>query len=105
MISLSEAAASKLKTMKKEVGDDSKLLRVFVETGGCSGFQYGMSFDVPKDNDVHLESEGVPMVMDPASYEYLKDVRIEFDDGLKGKGFEIINPGATSTCGCGKSFS
>jgi iron-sulfur cluster assembly accessory protein len=105
MISLSENAARKLKSMQEEVGDDAKVLRLMVEAGGCSGFQYGMSFDYPKSDDIRTESEGVAMILDPASYDSLKDVRIDFDDGLNGKGFEIINPAATSTCGCGKSFN
>lgn len=105
MIGLSERAAAKLKAMKEELGDDSKLVRLFVESGGCSGFKYGMSFDVPKDDDVRLEDAGVAMVLDPESYGHLKGVRVDFDDGLNGKGFEIVNPNAKSTCGCGKSFN
>jgi iron-sulfur cluster assembly protein/iron-sulfur cluster insertion protein len=82
-----------------------KRLRVFVETGGCSGFQYGMSFDERKDGDAELESEGVQMLVDPTSLAYLQGSAIDFDDGLHGKGFEIKNPNAQSTCGCGKSFA
>ncbi len=91
--------------MHAELPTPDKTLRVFVESGGCSGFQYGMSFDAPKPDDVQLESEGVPMLLDPASLAYLDGSTIDFDDGLHGKGFEIKNPNATSTCGCGKSFS
>ncbi len=105
MIRLSESAAAKLKSMRDEIGDDSKYLRVFVEAGGCSGFQYGMSFDSPKPDDIRSECEGVTIVTDPASHNHLKDTRIDFDDSLAGKGFEIINPNAKTTCGCGKSFS
>ncbi len=105
MIRLSEEAAAKLKAMKGELGDESKFVRLFVESGGCSGSKYGMSFDAPRDNDVRVEDAGVGIVLDPESYERLKDVRIHFDDGLHGKGFEIINPQASSTCGCGKSFN
>ncbi len=105
MIRLTERAAAKLKAMQEELGDDSKFLRLFVESGGCSGYKYGMSFDVPRDNDVRLDDAGVGMVLDPESYEQLKEVRVDFDDGLHGKGFEIINPQAQSTCGCGKSFN
>ncbi len=83
----------------------SKFLRVLVETGGCSGFQYGMSFDEPKPDDQSFESEGVKIVIDPASLAYLNGSHIDFDDGLHGKGFEIKNPNAESTCGCGKSFN
>ncbi len=91
--------------MRAESATEGQVLRVFVETGGCSGFQYGMSFDTPKDDDQQLESEGTAFVIDPASYAYLDGSRIDFDDGLQGKGFEIQNPNAQSTCGCGKSFN
>lgn len=91
--------------MHAEIAEPAKLLRVFVESGGCSGFQYGMSFDEPKVDDSVLESEGVAMLLDPASLAYLSGSQIDFDDGLHGKGFEIKNPNAQSTCGCGKSFN
>ena len=91
--------------MQTDMNVSQKPLRVFVETGGCSGFQYGMSFDEPKPDDTQLESEGVKIVIDPASLAYLSGSAIDFDDGLHGKGFEIKNPNAQSTCGCGKSFS
>lgn len=86
-------------------GDAQKRLRVFIEGGGCSGFQYGMSFDVPKPDDRTFETEGVQVLIDPASLTYLNGTSIDFDDGLQGKGFEIRNPNAQSTCGCGKSFN
>ncbi len=91
--------------MQAEQGAADKLLRVLVESGGCSGFQYGMSFDAPKSDDERCESEGVKIVLDPTSAAYLAGTSIDFDDGLQGKGFEIRNPNAQSTCGCGKSFS
>lgn len=91
--------------MQKEHDAEGRPLRVLVESGGCSGFQYGMSFDEPKPDDARLESEGVVMVVDPASLAYLQGTEIDFDDGLQGKGFEIKNPNAQSTCGCGKSFN
>lgn len=105
MITLSPRAAAQVRSMHAELNQPQKRLRVFVESGGCSGFQYGMSFDEPKADDQELESEGVPMLLDPASLAYLDGSTIDFDDGLHGKGFEIKNPNATSTCGCGKSFS
>ena len=98
-------AASHVLTLQLQLGDETKRLRVFVESGGCSGFQYGMSFDVPKEGDERLESEGVEFLMDPTSKSYLEGSVIDFDDGLHGKGFEIRNPNAQSTCGCGKSFN
>ncbi|MEO7597980.1 MAG: iron-sulfur cluster insertion protein ErpA [Opitutus sp.] len=105
MITLSPRAADRVRTMHAELNEPSKRLRVFVESGGCSGFQYGMKFDEPKSEDSQLESEGVPMLLDPASLTYMDGSVIDFDDGLHGKGFDIKNPNASSTCGCGKSFN
>ncbi|MBL9211409.1 MAG: iron-sulfur cluster insertion protein ErpA [Opitutaceae bacterium] len=105
MITLTPRAAKQVRSMHAELNDPQKRLRVLVESGGCSGFQYGMSFDEPKPDDAQLESEGVPFVVDPTSLAYLSGSSIDFDDGLQGKGFEIRNPNAQSTCGCGKSFS
>ena len=105
MITLSARAAAQVRSMQDELNDPAKRLRVFVESGGCSGFQYGMSFDGSKPEDTELESEGVKFLIDPTSLAYLQGSAIDFDDGLHGKGFEIKNPNAQSTCGCGKSFS
>lgn len=105
MITLTARAARQIEVMRADAGANDRLLRVFVETGGCSGFQYGMSFDSPKADDTELTSEGVTFLIDPASHAYMDGSRIDFDDGLQGKGFEIQNPNAQSTCGCGKSFS
>jgi iron-sulfur cluster assembly accessory protein len=104
-ITLTSRAAKQVQAMRAQIDSPAKRLRVLVESGGCSGFQYGMSFDEPKPGDAELESEGVAMVVDPASLAYLSGTEIDFDDGLHGKGFEIKNPNAQSTCGCGKSFS
>jgi len=105
MITLTPRAAKQIRTMQAELAAPAKRLRVLVETGGCSGFQYGMSFDEPKVDDAQFESEGVPLVIDPTSLAHMQGSQIDFDDGLHGKGFEIKNPNAQSTCGCGKSFS
>ena len=105
MITLSRRAADQVRTMHAELKAPAKRLRIFVESGGCSGFQYGMSFDEKKDGDTEMVSEGVPLLVDPASLAYLDGSAIDFDDGLHGKGFEIKNPQAQSTCGCGKSFN
>jgi iron-sulfur cluster assembly protein/iron-sulfur cluster insertion protein len=105
VITLTPRAAAQIRSMQQELGAQAKVLRLLVESGGCSGFQYGMSFDEPKADDARCESEGVAMVLDTASAAYLGGTRIDFDDGLQGKGFEIHNPNAQSTCGCGKSFS
>ncbi|MBL9201237.1 MAG: iron-sulfur cluster insertion protein ErpA [Opitutaceae bacterium] len=105
MITLTPRAAKQVRVMHAELNAPEKRLRVLVESGGCSGFQYGMSFDEPKADDAHFQSEGVDLVIDPASLAYMTGSAIDFDDGLHGKGFEIKNPNAQSTCGCGKSFS
>jgi iron-sulfur cluster assembly protein/iron-sulfur cluster insertion protein len=91
--------------MRADADTKAGRLRLFIETGGCSGLQYGMSFDEPKDGDAAFESEGVAIVVDPKSLEHLNGTTVDFDDGLHGKGFEIKNPNAHTTCGCGKSFN
>jgi iron-sulfur cluster assembly accessory protein len=105
MITLTPRAAQQVRSLHEQIADDAKRLRVFVESGGCSGFQYAMSFDMPKSDDAAMDSEGISFVVDPASLAYLDGSVIDFDDGLHGKGFEIRNPNAQSTCGCGKSFN
>jgi iron-sulfur cluster assembly accessory protein len=104
MISLTPRAAQQVRTMQAGLTIPDRRLRVFVESGGCSGFQYGMSFDERKDGDAEIASEGVDILVDPTSLAYLQGSAIDFDDGLHGKGFEIKNPNAQTTCGCGKSF-
>jgi iron-sulfur cluster assembly accessory protein len=105
MLTLTPRAARQVQAMHSSQGDAQKKLRVFIETGGCSGFEYGMSFDLPKPDDNVFESEGVQLLVDPTSLAYLDGTNIDFDDGLHGKGFELKNPNAQSTCGCGKSFN
>ncbi|TVR50761.1 MAG: iron-sulfur cluster insertion protein ErpA [Puniceicoccaceae bacterium] len=105
MISFTQRAAAQVKTLHAQLGDDTRMLRVFIESGGCSGFQYGMAFDERKPDDQVMESEGISFLIDPASLAYLDGSEIDFDDGLQGKGFEVRNPNAQSSCGCGKSFN
>ncbi len=105
MIHLTTNAVQRIAELHRELGDDDKLLRISVETGGCSGMEYGMSFDAQRDDDMLLESSGVRFIMDSRSLEYMDGSEVDFDDGLNGKGFEIRNPKAQSTCGCGKSFN
>ena len=105
MITLTDRAVSQIRKLETEKATEGQLLRVFVEAGGCSGFEYGMSFDAKKDDDQVLESNGVSFLMDPTSLEYLDGSEVDFDDGLSGKGFDIRNPNAASTCGCGRSFN
>lgn len=104
MITLTLEAATEIQRMSKDA-DSGKLLRIFIEPGGCSGFEYGMSMDQAKPSDQLGESQGVEFAVDGESLEYLSGTEIHFDDGLSGKGFEIRNPNAQTTCGCGKSFS
>jgi len=105
MILLTPRAANQVRAMREGASAPGGRLRLFVEHGGCSGMQYGMSFDEPKADDASFESEGVGIIVDPKSLEHLTGTTVDFDDGLHGKGFEIRNPNAHTTCGCGKSFN
>lgn len=105
MITLTESAASKIESLRAEKAADGQLLRIFVEPGGCSGFEYGMSFDQEKSDDRKLEDKGIEFLVDATSFDYLDGSEVHFDDGLSGKGFEVRNPNASSTCGCGRSFN
>ena len=105
MITLTDSAAAQILKMQAEQAEAGQKLRIFVEAGGCSGFEYGMSFDARKEGDHEMEGNGVAFLIDPTSLEYLNGSVVDFDDGLNGKGFEIRNPNATSTCGCGRSFN
>jgi iron-sulfur cluster assembly accessory protein len=105
MIELTKAAAKQIRTLATNPDANGKLLRMFVETGGCSGLEYGMTFDEPKADDQQIVSQGITFLIDPASFEQLKGSHVHFDDGLTGKGFEVTNPNAKSTCGCGRSFN
>lgn len=101
-----DAAASKVKELIEEEGNAELKLRVFVTGGGCSGFQYGFTFDeVANDDDTTLEKNGVMLLVDPMSYQYLVGAEIDYTEGLEGSQFVIKNPNAASTCGCGSSFS
>lgn len=105
MITLTDSAVQQIRKLAEEKATEGQLLRIFVEAGGCSGFEYGMSFDNAKDGDQQLESNGVEFLVDETSHEYLDGSEVHFDDGLSGKGFDIRNPNASSTCGCGRSFN
>lgn len=101
-----DAAAEKVKELIAEEGNPELKLRVFVTGGGCSGFQYGFTFDeVANDDDTAIEKSGVMLLVDPMSYQYLVGAEIDYAEGLEGSQFVIKNPNATSTCGCGSSFS
>jgi iron-sulfur cluster insertion protein len=99
-------AASKVSEMLLEEGDPSLKLRVYVTGGGCSGFQYSFAFDDQvAEDDLALDKEGVTLLVDAMSYQYLVGATIDYQEGLEGSRFVITNPNATSTCGCGSSFS
>ena len=101
-----DSAASKVAELVAEEGNPDLKLRVFVQGGGCSGFQYGFTFDeVTNEDDTALEKNGVTLLIDPMSYQYLVGAEIDYSEGLEGAQFVIKNPNATSTCGCGSSFS
>jgi iron-sulfur cluster insertion protein len=105
-IRLSEAVVSKVSEMLAEEGDPTLQLRIFVTGGGCSGFQYGFAFDdARKEDDFRIEHDGVKVVVDAMSMQYLVGAEIDYEDKLEGARFVIKNPNASSTCGCGSSFS
>ena len=105
-LSLTEAAAQKVRFLIDEEGNDDLKLRVFVSGGGCSGFEYGFTFDEDEDEeDTLIERAGVTLLIDPLSYQYLVGAQIDFMEDLKGSRFVVINPNAATTCGCGNSFS
>ena len=108
MINVSETAASKINELLAEEGKTGSGLRVFVQGGGCSGFQYGLMIDEGEGDaatDAVIESNGVKLLVDPISARYLRGAEVDFVDNITGGGFTIKNPNATSTCGCGQSFS
>jgi iron-sulfur cluster insertion protein len=103
---LTNSAAHKVQTLIDEEGDDSLMLRVFVSGGGCSGFQYGFTFDSEEDDgDTVVTNGGVKLLVDPMSVQYLMGAEIDYTSSLEGERFVIKNPNATTTCGCGSSFS
>ncbi len=105
MIFLTKAASQKLQTIMDEKRIPSYALRVFVSGGGCSGLNYGMAFsELPEATDEIFEIEGIKIVVDPASFQYLAGAQIDYIDSLMGGGFHIDNPNAAQTCSCGSSF-
>ncbi len=105
LIALTPVAAAKVRELLAEEGDETLVLRVAIQGGGCSGFQYGLGFDNVADGDVQLELEGVPVVVDPFSAPYLRGTTIDFLNSIEESGFKIDNPNATASCGCGHSFT
>ena len=106
-LSLTEAAIAKVKYFSGTMPDsEGKPLRIFVQGGGCSGFQYGFTFDAKKDDDTVVATGGIEVVIDPQSATYLKDATVDFVEDMRGAGFSVTNPNATGGgCGCGKSFN
>ncbi len=105
-LNFTDSAAAKVKQLIEEEGNAALKLRVFVTGGGCSGFQYGFTFDEAQaEDDTVLEKGGVTLLIDPMSFTYLAGAEIDYQEGLEGAQFVIKNPNATSTCGCGSSFS
>ena len=106
IISLTDNAAIKVKTLIDEEGKPDLKLRVFVTCGGCSGFQYGFSFEnAVLDDDTVVENNGATLLVDPLSYQYLVGARVDYIENLEGARFVVKNPMASTTCGCGSSFS
>jgi iron-sulfur cluster insertion protein len=106
VITVTEAAASKIKDLLAEENKADSGLRVFVQGGGCSGFQYGLMIEESGGvGDQTYESNGIKLYVDPVSLSYLKGAEVDFVDTITGGGFTIKNPNATSTCGCGSSFN
>jgi len=101
-----DSAAEKVKTLIDEEGNADLKLRVFVTGGGCSGLQYGFTFDeTANEDDTVMQKNGVSLLIDPMSYQYLIGAEIDYTEGLEGAQFVIKNPNASSTCGCGSSFT
>ena len=101
-----DSAAEKVKNLIEEEGNPELKLRVFVTGGGCSGFQYGFTFDeAVNDDDTTMQKNGVTLLIDAMSYQYLVGAEIDYKEDLEGAQFVIKNPNATTTCGCGSSFS
>lgn len=99
-------AAKKVKELIEEEGSPDLKLRVFVSGGGCSGFQYGFTFEEEvNDDDTQVQKDNVTLLIDPMSLQYLMGAEIDYQDSLQGSQFVIRNPQATTTCGCGSSFS
>ena len=103
-ITITEAAALKVKDILTAKGKPDAALRVFVQGGGCSGLSYGMTVDDPKEGDEVFEEHGVRVIADARSFQFINGSNVDFVDSMMGGGFKIENPGAASECGCGHSF-
>ena len=105
-INLTASAVRKVRELIEEEANDELKLRVFITGGGCSGFQYGFTFDeLAAEDDTAVESDGVTLLVDPMSFQYLAGSEVDYTEGLEGSRFVVNNPNATTTCGCVASFS
>jgi iron-sulfur cluster assembly protein len=104
VVSLTTSAAKEVKSLLAKPENAGKTLRLFVEEGGCSGMQYNMVFDEQRADDLVSEQDGVAVLVDSFSADYLRGTNVDFSDTLTGGGFKISNPNAKQSCGCGKSF-
>ena len=105
-INFSDKAASRVKVLIEEEENNNLMLRVFITGGGCSGFQYGFTFDESEnEGDIKILNNGVTLIIDPMSLQYLVGGTVDYTEGLEGSRFFVDNPNATTTCGCGASFS
>jgi len=107
MVNLTTAAAEKVKVILQQEDESLKDggLRIYVQGGGCSGFSYGMVLDEVTEDDEVFEEQGVKVIIDPMSLKHLEGAQVDYKEDLMGGGFAIKNPNATTTCGCGQSFS
>jgi iron-sulfur cluster insertion protein len=106
VLEVTETAVAKVQSLKLEEDNEELKLRVYVTGGGCSGFQYGFSFeDVMSEDDTAVTRDGVVVLIDSLSYQYLAGSTVDYEEGLMGSRFLITNPNASTTCGCGASFS
>lgn len=105
-LTFTDSAANKVRTLLEEEQNDNLKLRVFITGGGCAGFSYGFTFDEDvAEDDTVVENSGVTLVVDPMSFQYLAGAEVDYKEGLQGSQFSVRNPNATTTCGCGSSFS
>ncbi|WP_145704806.1 iron-sulfur cluster insertion protein ErpA [Xanthomonas bundabergensis] len=105
-LNFTQAAAAKVRELIREEGNDALALRVYIQGGGCSGFQYGFEFDENRaEDDLSVRTDDVTLLVDPLSLQYLMGAEVDYSEGLHGAQFVIRNPNAKTTCGCGSSFS
>ncbi len=105
-LQFTQAAARKVRELMLEEGNPALKLRVYIQGGGCSGFQYGFSFDEEsQEDDLAVQTDGVTLIVDPVSLQYLTGAEVDYSESLQGAQFVIRNPNAKTTCGCGSSFA